>query len=605
MDTSNTNSGTNKDRFEMKCPAHNTEVIYICVTNTCGNQDYICKICSPEASCIKNQHEIVLASSNKIYEKINHAFSYDYKKIRTLTSEVEKINIPTLKSQFSDMKQTLIERSNQRLEAMRQNIKQKIDAFGLKASNEMERIKTQAIALESGETELIGKNLPESMNIEEIKKLIEKAISNNQLNKQSFINEIESIIGMIKKYLDNEKVTVMYKEMENLVYCQGLCDKNLTLDKTFSERIEILIKILEEEFKELKTNSIEPRQSSVISIMSNITLFDSNPCVPKKEVIISDKCQKSYTIDSVFCSFVTYDSTSYIAFANQTYTVDLYNLSQSKIVQSMKNHTQHIFIVRHFFYKGNSTDYLLSTGYDKKVNIWKYNLKNKIFDLQISINTGHAGLYLYSGLILFDESQKDKELDEKTYIITSVPNEQMKVFNMKGTLLKHIGNKTDYSYFINSHFDSKSNSYHILNANSSDVKIISFKDGNTIRSFKDSVVAWHMSAFISELDKKTHLFESDGNGWLRIWEYDTAIMVKKILTSNNCNLRGIVLWNENYVIAASSDKTYKVIDIKEDKVAYSQACHENVLCTVQKLIHPIHGEVIFTCAIDGKLKMWI
>ena len=80
-------------------------------------------------------------------------------------------------------------------------------------------------------------------------------------------------------------------------------------------------------------------------------------------------------------------------------------------------------------------------------------------------------------------------------------------------------------------------------------------------------------------------------------------LFKKIKVTG-CNLRGIILWNNTYVIAASSDKSFKVIDLNEEKAIHSKQAHDNVLCTVNKLDHPTYGEALFTCSIDGKLKMW-
>ena len=42
------------------------------------------------------------------------------------------------------------------------------------------------------------------------------------------------------------------------------------------------------------------------------------------------------------------------------------NLEKEVVTQKMKGHSQHIYIVRHFFDKRNSSDYLLSTSYDKR-----------------------------------------------------------------------------------------------------------------------------------------------------------------------------------------------------------------------------------------------
>ena len=66
-----------------------------------------------------------------------------------------------------------------------------------------------------------------------------------------------------------------------------------------------------------------------------------------------------------------------------------------------------------------------------------------------------------------------------------------------------------------------------------------------------------MSALVHDLKNVPHLFETDGNGYLRIWNISTGLLFKSIHVRDTC-LRGLCLWNDQYIISASSDKSFKI-----------------------------------------------
>lgn len=578
------------------------------------------------------------------YSKV---MNYDFKNIHSLLKEVDGVNLEKVKTQFREFKESSIVSFNKRTSNVKRKFDEKIQQIKLKMKNKISALKEETKNSES-QLEITGYEIPtESYSLDDMKKTFQRILvkktkyssllqqpsdvnginTNSNINNQGgFINntgfnnlngingignyksindacvsEVESIIGIIKKLSDNEKIMKVYRSMESIIYWRYLNDKREMISSIVLDKQNEVLKKIQEEFVEMSSNFIQPKETGNYT-MPQYCYFNTYPKNIKTEIVISDTCQKAYTIDSVFCAFTTADQSPYLAWSNSSNSVEVYCLTKEKILQSLKQHSHHIYIVRHFYDKRFTEDFLLSTSYDKKAIVWKYNSESKQFALSLCINTGHAGLYLYSGLILFDYTSDKPQLDS-SIVITSVPNEQLKVFNFKGTLLRHIGNKSDYTYFINSYFEAKKNAFYIINANSQDIKIFDLKEGITSKIFKDEASTWHMSAFITELNETTYLFESDGNGVIRIWNYETVKIFKKMSVAS-CSLRGIVLWNEKYIVAASSDKSFKFFNIEECSLEYSLTCHENVLCSIQKIIHPKYGECLITSAIDGKLKLF-
>lgn len=560
----------------------------------------------------------------------NKAVNFDYVKIKLLIDKVKEVKIESVKKDFHSFKVKSIDVFDKRIVRTKATFEEKLNLFKSKMKNKIQTMRDEAKNLDN-QVESGGYELPtETFSLEDIKKTFEKLLikrtnansilnqaekdgSQNQFNmtfpntgksiNEICIKEVESVVGLIKKFSDNEKINKAFKSMESAIYRKYLDEKKDITACLIKDKTQNIISKIKEEMGDLKSNFLQPKPvNSYIFEVNNF--FNSNPLKLKTEKLIVEHCQKAYTIDSVFCTFNTNNQKAYLAWSNTQvqHTVGVYDLEKDKPLQILKGHTQHVYVVRHFYDARYTTDYLLSTSYDKKAIVWKYDYDTNKFSLLLSINTGHSGLYIYSGIILFD-FLSDKPQQDSSLIITSVPHEQLKVFNFKGTLIKHIGNKADYTYFINSHFDSKKNCFYIINANSTQVKLLDFKDGSTVRSYVDDISTWHMSAFVCDLKDETYLFESDGSGYIRIWFYETAKIWKK-MHAPSCSLRGIILWNEKYLIAASSDKAYKIFDLDEGKLDTVKTCHENVLCTVQKIVHPNLGECLITCAIDGKIKLF-
>jgi len=114
-----------------------------------------------------------------------------------------------------------------------------------------------------------------------------------------------------------------------------------------------------------------------------------------------------------------------------------------------------------------------------------------------------------------------------------------------------------------------------------------------------------MSAFVKYINDIETLFESDGNGYVRLWNLEKNTLIKEI-HCNYCSLRGLCLWNQQYILAASSDKSFKVIDfVNQNCVLSLSGQHSNSLCTIKKINHPKYGECLITGSIDGSIKLWI
>ena len=567
-----------------QCPIHHIPYDGVCGEKSCV-YGLICLKCNPKACTQTQKH--VLITIDEFYHNFfkNLPNLIDFKQLKKFLETGLIVQKKQLNLQYENFEKWEMNLINNKFESFKERINKKIENFKNKIMEKLTKLNEQLIESNS-RYELSGSEEFENINLEETTKSIEKN-KNNQ-------KELEKIIALIKKYSDNEKLLTKQKDLENIIYTKTLYDSMQSKSFSVQEKITSFSNKLDSDGKIILSNIfIKKPENGLFSIEGK--RFKTNPSTLKFKIDLSTKAQKSFTIDNVIAVYVGYDGNSYLAAPiSTTFEIEIMNLRDNKIVHSLKGHSAHIYIVRHYFQRKSSTDFLISTSSERKVKVW--NLKT--YECHITLNKCHTGTYLYSALLLFDN------INNLNYIVTSCPNEYMKLWDFdSGKFIREIGSTSDYTYFIN--YWNNNNINYIINANSSNVKIYRINKSKEIyREFLAPQSTWHMSAFVERMNDINYLFESDGNGYLRIWNIEKKEIYKSIQASG-CNLRGICFWNDRFIIAASSDKGFKIFDLENNKNIITIHGHESVLCTVQKIMHPLYGESLISSGIDGNIKLWI
>jgi hypothetical protein len=494
--------------------------------------------------------------------------------------------------------------------------------------NEFQALENNLTKAEEGLEEKMKMNKIDNYNnitIEEIKNFFDKIEKKDNTNSNKGIKqelELENIIYFIKTNSDEEKLKNNLKNIETILYSDIISHMEpIDLDDQYKEQL----------IKGFEINSSLLNKDLEISLpyssmqKPRLNYFISNPKDVNFKKDITDNLQKNYTIDSLFCAFTTYNGISYVAWANSNLksssnSVEIYDLMQDKIIKSIDGFNSfYIYIVRHFFDKYLKKDYMLTTSSSKTC---------KIFDCEdfsniLTLKECQISTYLYSALIIFDNLSP-----ESPFVITSAPNENLNVWDFDKKLVKTMDTKNDYTYYLNVFYDVRNNenegdnknenedknknknninNIYIINANGKNVKIYNFRTGNLLKTFSSyqsgSEMLLHMSACVKYIDAIPCLFGSDGNGNFNIWDIDSGNSILNIRIKKSC-LRGVCIWNDEYVLVAGSDKCLNVIDLINKKVIGKIKGHSNVICTVQKIIHPIYGESVLTGSIDGKIKIF-
>ena len=571
--------------YQNKCPIHNIPYTGVCVENNCYETGIICPKCTP-TSCIEKYNHKKMTTDEFFKKYIKNLINLvDFKALNELVTMGLEVQEKELELQAQAFEEWEVQMINEKFDKFREHMTQKVKDFTNKIIEKLQQIFDDFAK---------SKEALENSNIEMPELKLETTIKFLNENKENKV-ELEKFLETIKKFMDNDKLMKSQMDLKNIIYGKYLFEhlkgneNNLEKINDLKEEInEYVNKIIDCIFPEHKPIRVYSNQNEVY--------FNSNPQDLKYKETITTKCLRSYTIDNIFDAYITFDGNSYLASSlSDTYNIEIYNLQTNKLQKTLKGLNQQLYIIRHYAQYSTNIDYLLATSLAKSVTIW--NLKT--YTEYLTIKNCHVGSYMYSALLLFDE------INNKNYVVTSCPNDYMKLWNFEnGHFISDVGTKNDYTYFIN-YWKHDSKNY-LINANADSVKIYGIEKTNDLfGEYSGKQRTWHMSAFVEKINNIDTLFESDGNGYVRLWNLDNNSLIKNIQCPS-CSLRGLCLWNEKYVIAASSDKSYKVIDFTKEKCTSSVGGqHINSLCTIKKIKHPKYGESLLTGSIDGSIKLWI
>ena len=567
-----------------ECPKHKIPYSGVCIEKNCYQTGLICPKCNPN-SCIetKGHKKMFTNEFYKIYiENLVHLI--DFKALNDLINIGLEVQQKQLELQAQAFEEWEIQMIEEKFNKFKEHMNKKIQNFINKLSEKLQNIYDDFI-----NSNLALKNTIVEVPDFKIENTI-KFLNENKDNKE----ELEKFMDTIKKVMDNDKLMKYQKDLKNVIYGKYLFEHLKNNENALVGAITLKNDINEYVTKIIK--SIFPDEKGIkIYVNQNKIDFMMDPRDLKYKETITNKCLKSFTIDCIFDAFTAFDGNCYLASSHGSpFSIEIYNLLNNKVVVTL-NLLKQIYIIRHYAQFSKRIDYLLTTTTEKSIKIFNLNT----FKEHLTINNCYTGTYMYSALLLFDD------LEVKNYVVTSSPNDYIKFWNLdNGKFIKNVGSKDDYTYFIN--YWKNNDKYYIINANADNVKIYGTeKENQLFGEYSGTERTWHMCAFVDKMNDIDTLFESDGKGYVRLWNLENHQLIKSIQVKT-FSLRGMTLWNQKYIIVASSDKSFKILDLEEGTLACSiSGQHFNSMCSVKKIMHPLYGESLLTGSIDGTIKLWI
>ena len=320
-----------------------------------------------------------------------------------------------------------------------------------------------------------------------------------------------------------------------------------------------------------------------ISLLSNVT--NNSHC--------------SRDLDNTFIIFKSINEILYLIYSTETKSIISYNLNEFKINAEIKNAHDNNYITnfRHFFDKNNKRDLIMSiSAISCNIKIWN----NENLDCILNIKKIYLNGIINSACFLFHDNKINIIASNNFF---SQPN-SIKVYNFEGTLINEIKNSKENTYYIDSYFDRTNSKLYIISCNYDYVKSYDYINNEIYYKYYDCKSNYRCSSRIIETKEIVKLIESASDGIIRIWNFHSGNLIKKIYVSNLC-LYGICIWDNDNIFIGSADNNIKLININKNKIYNISGCN-NWICTISKINHKKYGNCIISQGIkDEQIKIWI
>ena len=329
----------------------------------------------------------------------------------------------------------------------------------------------------------------------------------------------------------------------------------------------------------------------------NNNLFSSNP---KNIEFLYDIIEDSYsdhTLDNTFCTFKSINNILYLIYSNEKISIISYDLiNNKKINELIKAHENYITNFRYFLDKINKRDLILSISADDN-NIKVWNVLN--FDCLLNMKEINKKGCLYSACFL--------NFNDQIYIITSNSTfkaEPIKVFDLEGNKTKIIKNNKESVYFLDVYYHYELPKIYILIGGQGYVISYDFIKDEFYHIYRDNNNECHDSIIIFDKNEIIKLIESSKDGIIRIYDFNSTDLLKKIRVSN-LYLVSICIWKDNYLFVGCGDKNIKLVEISEGKITKKLNGHSNSVTTIKKIFHPKYGECLISQGYENnQIKLW-
>ena len=318
----------------------------------------------------------------------------------------------------------------------------------------------------------------------------------------------------------------------------------------------------------------------------------------KKDLIINDAY--SSLADNTSLIIKTLDDLFLIIYPTKDRTLICYDIINNKKVNEVRNaHDNPITGLRYYPDAYNKMNLMLtlSSNYNH-IKIW--NLGN--FQCLLDFEKINESGWINSACFLNDNNQI-YFLSSNAIGFSKRPA-PIRVYDLKGKLIKEIEDSNINTYFIDYYYDNKSSKNYIITCNTCFCRSYDYNNNKIYNVYNDQANSFHISATVNILGDKTNLIESCQDGKIRIWDFHSGKILHKIIVSNNSSLYGICLWNDDYLMVGSENESIKIIDLNEKKEIASLNSYKNKVTMIRKLFHPKLGEFLVSQNHSNGFKLW-
>jgi WD40 repeat protein len=354
-------------------------------------------------------------------------------------------------------------------------------------------------------------------------------------------------------------------------------------------------------YRDLKKEliSLKKEQKSIKLIQNN-----ENPKNIKFSADIAKDSFAGYSYGDSFTVFRSINNILQIVYATKNKSIFCYDLDKKSIIHKLFNaHKNYITSFRHFLDPDIRRDIIMSISKkDNNIRLWNANNWESI----CSIENVNKNDFLYSACFLKDVNDNfiiTSNGCNRQYYMSMQNFERLKCYNFAGVNVKELNNSDDCTFFIDTYYDEKLSKNFIITGNFNYIKSYDYDNNQVYHKYYENNNGIHPSVIIKKNEEKIKLIESCEDGIIRMWEFHSGNLLRKIKTDND-NLYGICLWNDNYAFIGCRDQTIKLIELKNGLLIKTIKGHKGRIISFKKIKEPNIGEFLFSQGLDQTIKLW-
>ena len=208
-------------------------------------------------------------------------------------------------------------------------------------------------------------------------------------------------------------------------------------------------------------------------------------------------------LDNTFIVFNSINNILFLIYSTKNKSIISYNLINKKIINEIKNaHEYDITNLRYYLDNNNKRDLILSISYfDNNIKLWNINS----YECLINIKKINKYGYLYSACFLNNNNQ--------IYIISSngdwintIDFELIKVYDLKGNIIKKINNSKDNAWSIYNYGHNNPAQNYIVTVNYDNIKSYDYEENKIYHKYFDNNKYLHLNLIMNKKEDVLIMF---------------------------------------------------------------------------------------------------
>ena len=432
------------------------------------------------------------------------------------------------------------------------------------------KIKHEDLNLDENSKINYKKSKLQSYNLWENKKDGFMLYGNNSKMKQNIYNiDYNNIEGKSESYQEKSE------NMEKLINKQEI--KNIEKEKSKIENKEI--------------------EKNILNILASKAI-DNAYCSTETEnsFIVFNSILKLF-------SFLIYASIQKNNFVLKECSIIVFNISQNKIDKILQNaHSSYISSFQYFFDLYNKQELIMSLSYlDRNLKIWNFISWNCI--INIKNESLYSNGFIYSACIFNKENINYFAVSN--YVKNKNSVGPINIYSFKENfyrVIQTINNSNFNTLLIKS--DIINSIFYIIASGKGNIRAYNFKKNELYNKYEDNISDINIFSFIIfSQNQQVNIIGSCDDQYIRIWDFNSSVLLNKIRIES-IKLRGISLFNDNYLLVACGDNSIKIVELKNNSIIKILNGHKEKVCNVKTFASHHLKKILFSHGYDDKIIIW-